>query len=324
MSSFSFNFIPHEPNTLVDNVLEQDATLGIVDLERSNVMRGREVREVVCPPGWREARRLDQIGWVQVPWLKSQGSSEISHAKHAQKVLLRLSPQSKVFSPVSLQSRGVPPESDLVPGSYGGGYKVWECSLDLIEYVLASSPSAIKDSINLGKDSKGVKILELGCGHGLPGIASFAHLQGESLILADLNDGVLEDVTWPNILLNCSDEQHQRIWCLSGDWMELPEKLCSLEIAFPFDIILSAETLYTEENCRNMLQLLQHCLTSENGGGLALLANKRYYFGVGGGTSELLRIADAEFPSVFHIVRVKEFVDGSSNIRDILSVRRAV
>ncbi len=73
-----------------------------------------------------------------------------------------------------------------------------------------------------------------------------------------------------------------------------------------------------------MLQLLQHCLTAENGGGLALLANKRYYFGVGGGTSELLRIADAEFPSVFHIVRVKEFVDGSSNIRDILSVRRAV
>ena len=25
--------------------------------------------------------------------------------------------------------------SDLIPGKYGGGYKVWECSLDLVEYL---------------------------------------------------------------------------------------------------------------------------------------------------------------------------------------------
>ena len=292
----------------------QDESAGSIE------KRGDEgkVRCILCPPEWQEACDLNQIPWVEVSMLRSQGS-DVSHAKRVSLELRRLDPQSRVFSPMSLLSRGVPHESDLVPGSYGGGYKVWECSLDLVEYVLALPPSDFIKSVSPRMQSDGVKILELGCGHGLPGLASFVHLNGESLYLADLNDGVLEDVTWPNILLNCTHERSQNIQCLSGDWLRLPERLMREEGSRPFDVILSAETLYTQENCRHILYILKECL-SENGG-IALLANKRYYFGVGGGTNELLQIAVAEFPRVFEISRVKEFVDGNSNIRDILSVK---
>ena len=313
MSSFSFNFIPTGSSGTSSQSSEGEGTMGPSLVEDMKIdARSEDIKVVSCPPSWAEAKRLQQIpSTALMPFPGGAGDSS---------GLRRLDPQSNVFSPAALQSRGVPPESDLVPGSYGGGYKVWECSFDLIEYVLASSSKIKEDMVSL---SRGMRILELGCGHGLPGIASFVHLQAESLLLTDLNDGVLEDVTWPNVLLNCSNEQQQSVKCISGDWMKLPDTLRRQEgeaSLLPFDLILSAETLYTEENCRSMLTLLQQCLSGRAQGGVALLANKRYYFGVGGGTSELERIADTEFPSTFRINRVKEFVDGSSNIRDILAV----
>lgn len=314
MSSFSFNFLVSEESGTSSTKDDGNGVMGAsAGMDVEAYVKFESVKGVECPPSWAEAKHLQQIPSTPVMLSTNTVVGQSGSLK-------RLDPQSKVFSPASLQSRGVPPESDLVPGSYGGGYKVWECSIDLIEYVLASS-NKIKESLPLR--SRGMRVLELGCGHGLPGIASFVHLQAESLFLTDLNDGVLEDVTWPNVLLNCSMEQQQRIKCIAGDWMKLPDALRGQEEGvslLPFDLILSAETLYTEENCRNMLTLLQQCLTQNSQGGVALLANKRYYFGVGGGTSELQRIADTEFPSAFRIERVKEFVDGSSNIRDILAV----
>jgi len=49
-------------------------------------------------------------------------------------------------------------KSDLVSGVYEGGFKVWEGSVDLVDYL-------IKEKVNL----KGVKVMELGCGHAFPG-----------------------------------------------------------------------------------------------------------------------------------------------------------
>jgi hypothetical protein len=64
--------------------------------------------------------------------------------------------------------------------------------------------------------------------------------------------------------------------------------------------------------------------------GVALLATKRFYFGVGGGTMELKDLVDAaasvnrtedgRMPLTLQVMR--EFVDGSSNIREIVAVRR--
>ena len=63
--------------------------------------------------------------------------------------------------------------SDLIPGIYEGGMKIWECAHDLIEYL------ATESAISLC----GRRVLELGCGVGLPEIfallcgAECAHFQ---------------------------------------------------------------------------------------------------------------------------------------------------
>ena len=53
--------------------------------------------------------------------------------------------------------------------------------------------------------------------------------------------------------------------------------------------------------------------------GVATIASKRYYFGVGGGTQELARISPSHSMSM-SVVRV--FEDGISNIREIVTLTR--
>lgn len=50
-------------------------------------------------------------------------------------------------------------DSDLVSGVYEGGLKIWECSLDLVDYISANA-----------LEFKDKSVLELGCGQGLPGV----------------------------------------------------------------------------------------------------------------------------------------------------------
>ena len=52
---------------------------------------------------------------------------------------------------------GISNNIDLVSGSYEGGLKLWECSIDLLSYL---------KTLELGP----LRVLELGCEHGLPGI----------------------------------------------------------------------------------------------------------------------------------------------------------
>ena len=55
--------------------------------------------------------------------------------------------------------------TDLLPGQYEGGLKIWECSEDLVSYLSLNTPQALQ----------GKKVLELGCGAGLPGLLAFKH-----------------------------------------------------------------------------------------------------------------------------------------------------
>ncbi|KAL6293515.1 hypothetical protein ACE6H2_001657 [Prunus campanulata] len=65
--------------------------------------------------------------------------------------------------------------SDLVPGKYEGGLKLWEGSLDLVK--------ALSSEVQNGHLSfTGKRVLELGCGHGLPGI--FACLEASFCFLS--------------------------------------------------------------------------------------------------------------------------------------------
>lgn len=58
--------------------------------------------------------------------------------------------------------------SDVQTGVYEGGFKLWECAVDLVGYMRESS------------SPMPAKVMELGCGHGLPGI--YALQQGATII----------------------------------------------------------------------------------------------------------------------------------------------
>jgi len=58
---------------------------------------------------------------------------------------------------------------------------------------------------------------------------------------------------------------------------------------------------------------------SENG--VALIASKRFYFGVGGGTLELMELIRQR--PILRCEVLEVFEDGHSNIREIISLRRA-
>ncbi|KAG6548631.1 hypothetical protein Mapa_009785 [Marchantia paleacea] len=90
-------------------------------------------------------------------------------------------------------------KTDLVPGKYEGGLKLWECTVDLI--------NTLRREIKDGQLSfRGKRVLELGCGHGLPGI--LACLKGASTVhFQDFNAEVLRHLTIPNVEANLQQDQ---------------------------------------------------------------------------------------------------------------------
>ena len=55
--------------------------------------------------------------------------------------------------------------------------------------------------------------------------------------------------------------------------------------------------------------------------GVALIASKKYYFGVGGGTFELEKLASKP-NSVLRYTLLKFYEDGQSNIREVIKLVR--
>lgn len=147
--------------------------------------------------------------------------------------------------------------SDIITGVYEGGYKVWECSLDLVAFMLRQ-----RTSLPTGK------AMELGCGHGFPGIMALL-FDYSHVLFSDLNGEVIMQATWPNIVLNANNAVG-RVSCFSGDWSSLSQNLlerlvfnsffplkfivliCCLFRNETFNLILSAETLYSIEICRKV------------------------------------------------------------------------
>ena len=107
--------------------------------------------------------------------------------------------------------------SDIIPGVYEGGNKVWECSIDLTTLLREQKYNLPQPDIS--------SVIELGCGHGFPGIAAL-QLGYKHVVFSDLNAEVVDSVTWPNIFLNCSDDMSRSV-CYSGDWDDLSKHLFS-------------------------------------------------------------------------------------------------
>ncbi|CAG8549464.1 4385_t:CDS:2 [Ambispora gerdemannii] len=186
-------------------------------------------------------------------------------------------------------------ESDLIKGVYEGGFKTWECSLDLVDYLAGRG-------INI--DS--LKVLELGCGSGLPGIYILTREKSARVDFQDYNEQVIKLVTIPNILLNTSlrpqatdidnqgiaqvnvanNESVIREMCkrsrfFAGDWNGLVDALDIKSEKEKYDLILTSETIYNENSIEKLYNVIKNVLKRPNG--VVLVSSKTMYFGVGGG-----------------------------------------
>ncbi|KAJ3094492.1 hypothetical protein HK100_006119 [Physocladia obscura] len=147
--------------------------------------------------------------------------------------------------------------TDLIDGVYEGGFKTWECSLDLANYL-----SECDDSIFVNK-----RVLELGCGSALPG----SHVDFQ-----DYNELVIKLVTMPNTLINtlskpetneidskglfevdvdlkALDNLHASFY--SGDWATLNENGTE-----QYDVILTSETIYSCETHQKLHDVMKRSL----------------------------------------------------------------
>lgn len=166
--------------------------------------------------------------------------------------------------------------SDLVPGQYEGGLKVWECTFDLGELMAERE--------EFMKLFKGAAVMDLGCGSGILGILA-AKLGAVKAVFQDYNKDVIEKVTMKNYSINCCGEVSEegttsssakveaQFYC--GDWGSFVEK-----DDIRYDVIVTAETIYNPNSYDKLINLFKNKLKPE---GVILLAAKTYYFGVGGG-----------------------------------------
>ena len=204
------------------------------------------------------------------------------------------------FNNSIIKTVNVPENIDLISGKYEGGIKIWECDEDLLEFL----PSVYND------EWKNKNILDMGCGHGLPGI--YLLLKGiKEICFQDFNKEVLDQITSNYILqlkFNYNKDFENNVKQVHGDWGDF-------KYDKKFNIIISGDTLYNNENYEKIYNLIKNYLDKD---GVAYFASKRFYFGVGGSSSEFRQfIIDR---NEFDICQIKQIKDGINNIRVILKI----
>ncbi|KEP63490.1 UNVERIFIED_CONTAM: hypothetical protein HHA_312410 [Hammondia hammondi] len=290
-------------------------------------------------------RGASQAGWKVKTFRGSVGASEGSDA--------------------SLDAGGGGLIKQVTEGRYEGGLALWECTWDLVRFLLKLKRSDFQNS----------HVLDLGCGHGLAGLLMIQRGAG-AVVFQDLNEEVLLRVTAPTVALNMEAEDqvsmdamqaakhHKMRLCrrwpdtradapsvsaesravsslslpencllLPASWEAFPALCCSCSCScsetaplssasnsFPspcaldfapspspeggfqqnrseaqFDWIIASECIYRPKLFETLRQLFKTRL--KRGSGKAVVAGKRYYFGLGGGTLpflHFLRKAESE------------------------------
>ncbi|XP_072884429.1 histidine protein methyltransferase 1 homolog [Hemitrygon akajei] len=214
--------------------------------------------------------------------------------------------------------------SDLAPGLYEGGLKVWECTVDLVEYL---------DNVEL----QGQRVLDLGCGAGLLGIAALS--KGAACVhFQDYNSEVLEQFTIPNVALvgqslpglelrenveppgkRSRTEGHPLSRCrfFSGPWSLFAHVHSDPGASFKYDVILSSETLYNPHSYPSLHHALSSLLSDQ---GTVYLATKAHYFGVGGGIHLFRNFVKEK--NTFDFKTVKVIDDGLQRCIALMSFMR--
>ncbi|XP_026798426.3 histidine protein methyltransferase 1 homolog [Pangasianodon hypophthalmus] len=224
-------------------------------------------------------------------------------------------------------SQTITQNSDLITGVYEGGLKIWEGTHDLLEYV-----------DDEGETFSGKRVLDLGCGAGLLGILALK--RGASKVhFQDYNSTVIEQLTIPNVFLNCEEEgddekggdddgspapkqrsmekNHaltERCSFFSGDWVSFLSLIQSQDPTLKYDLIFTSETIYNTDYYPSLHDVF-HKLLAEHG--LVYLATKSHYFGVGGGLYLFERFVEEK--NVFQIKSLRELDQGLK--RHIVSLR---
>ena len=181
-------------------------------------------------------------------------------------------------------------------GVYEGGRELWECAIDLVEWLAAHRrPSGT--------------VLELGCGRGLPGLWCLKR-GAQQVVFSDYDADVLERYTRRD-----AARVGGQCYFYAGDWRGLPAALSGDGFEEKFDLILSAETAYREDTTRSLVECIAKTLSVD---GEAVVATKRYYFGCGGGVAALENEIGRIDRLCCEVVWSAE--DGRSNVRDILRV----
>lgn len=99
-----------------------------------------------------------------------------------------------------------------------------------------------------------------------------------------------------------------------GDWGDVEALL--VRTGETFDVVLTSETIYSPASHAKLASLLLRALRP---GGVCLLAAKRFYFGVGGGTRAFLAVAEAAGLRC-EVAEVIE--DRASNLRELCVLTR--
>ncbi|XP_050428586.1 histidine protein methyltransferase 1 homolog [Adelges cooleyi] len=159
--------------------------------------------------------------------------------------------------------------SDLIPGIYEGGYKLWECTADMLNY--------LSNNINI---VKGNSILDLGCGMGLLGVQALM-FGAKNVDFQDYNKEVLINVAMKNVCLNCIEKSDSCKY-FSGDWDSF-----TILNENTYDVILTSETIYNVSYYMKLINLFKNKLKPN---GIIFLIAKNYYFGVGGSITEFLNV----------------------------------
>ena len=291
--SFKFNFYNSEEETK-DEVIENNVE--IIEVSEKENSCGAEAASAEHPVT--HTQLTDSAEWLSVT-LTADSESADKVGYHGELFYLKNATFGGIAALIST--------TDLIPNVYEGGFQVWECTIDLLHYMV-NNPALVSSECNIKSVSsecniKSVRsecnnrVLDLGCGAGLLGILACKMGQGVTCDFQDFNADVIKNFTIPNYLKNSSDKvesvssECNTLSSVSSECNNLSSvssecnTLSSVSSRFfsgdwsfvssrfsQYSLILSSETIYNTTSQGKILAILRQCLATNSasgGGGVA-------------------------------------------------------